>query len=417
MTLVNVLHSTKPIEVEDKIYALNKGDKTCIPDKLARAMIKRGWAAKIPKPELLGEVEGTEVKDVSKWVKGITDKQISKLKIGKKGFAVTFMDAAHVVAGKVYTPFSRSVNSDIKEAGFSCARLDNIFGTFKKGEKAQLWWKGGDKQKLLVKEAKGNLSWRHNLPTLEEAAETPNLKGIPVAAIKMDITDIRMLATLNKGKRVADKYNYVAFQYSCKKVTVYAIHEEKYTHKTEVVKLKEVEAIEGEGKGIAIYSLGYIEKVLKGSKSGSVRIEEGVHLKVAIRIGRESKAVTFVAFVEGKKLREKIAEAAAAEGCAIEIEKGRAINTPSISTTKSKEDKGYMAATGGEPEKLNKEEEAEWTLIKEGTVENRQVSEYAQGVKLEQTGSFYRIVVGDTARGYITEAEAVKRYEWLTGVW
>ena len=47
MIAVNVTHGIKPIEVEGKMYALKKGDSAFIPSKLAGAMIKRGWAAKI----------------------------------------------------------------------------------------------------------------------------------------------------------------------------------------------------------------------------------------------------------------------------------------------------------------------------------------------------------------------------------
>jgi hypothetical protein len=105
MIPVNVTHGIKPIEVEGEIYALKKGDQTYIPDKLAHAMLKRGWAARIPKPERLGEVEGAEVRDVSRWVKGISGDQINRLKIGKNGLAISFVDTMNVTAGKVYTPF------------------------------------------------------------------------------------------------------------------------------------------------------------------------------------------------------------------------------------------------------------------------------------------------------------------------
>jgi hypothetical protein len=59
----------------------------------------------------------------------------------------------------------------------------------------------------------------------------------------------------------------------------------------------------------------------------------------------------------------------------------------------------------------------EWTVIKEGTVENSQAANYKCGVKLEQNGSFFRIIVaGCYPRGYTTEAKAIEIYEWLTEV-
>jgi hypothetical protein len=404
MIPANILHSIKPIEVEGKMYALKKGDSAYIPTKLASAMIKRGWAAKMQKPERLGEVEGAEVRDVSRWVKGLTGKQINRLKIGKNGFTVSFVDTMNVTAGKVYTPFYSSDNNEIKEAGFSAGRLANIFGTFKKGEKARLWWKGGDNPNLYIKETTGNLSWRHKLPNIEEATRIPKLKKIAAAAIKMDITDIAMLATINKGKRVADKYDFVAFCYAGKTVTVYAIHEERYTVEKDIIKLKELEAIEGKGNGIAIYRLEEVAKLLKGAKRGIVRIEESVPLKVSRSIGKESKAVAFLTPVEDEDLRRLIANSA---GMAHKAED----NSP---VEKAIEKEANM-----KEEVINETVPLDyiWTVIKNGIVENCQATGYKRGVKLEQSGGFFRVTIdGYFPHGYTTEAEAIKRYEWLTEV-
>jgi hypothetical protein len=412
MIPVNILHSIKPIEVEGETYALKKGDSAFIPAKLAGAMIKRGWAQKLHKPERLGEIEGAEVRDVSRWVKGISGNQINQLKIGKNGLAVSFVDTLNVTAGKVFTPFSSSDNNEPKESGFSSVRVANIFNTFKRGEKARLWWKKGDTKKLLIKEVSGNLSWRHNLPTLEEAVKMPNLKKIQVAAIKIDIKDIAMVATINKGKRVAEKYDYVAFCYTGKKVTVYAIHEVEYSTEKIVTKLNELEAIEGEGEGIAIYQLEHITKLFKGTKKGIIRIEEDVPLKVSVSIGRNSKAVAFLTPVADKDLRAQIAADIA----------------PVDKKDWSKDNSAVEAALEKEAVKLTEELEEEeingpleykdWTIIKEGIVENSQAANYKCGVKLEQNRDFYRIIVaGCYPQGYTTKSEAVKRYEWLTRVW
>ena len=287
MIAVNVTHSIKPVEVEGKIYALKKGDSAFLPSKLAGAMIKRGWAAKMP-----------------------------------------------------------------------------------------------------------------------------NLKKIPVAAIKINIDDIASVATINKGKRVAEKYDYVAFYYSGKKVMVYAIHED-YNQKT-IAKLNELEAIEGEGEGIAIYRLEHITKLLKGAKKGIIRIEEDVPLKVSVKIGRDSKAVAFLTPVADEDLRAMVAEEA---GIVHKEEAGE-------------DNSAVEAAIEKEAEKLRNEIEEEktgiinetapkvgWTIIKEGIVENSQTIGYKRGVKLEQNDGFFRITIdGYFPHGYTTESEAVKRYEWLTEV-
>ena len=408
MIAVNVTHGIKPIEIEGEVYALKKGDSAFIPSKLAGAMIKRGWAAKIPKPERLGEVEGAEVRDVSRWVTGISGKQINKLKIGKNGLAISFVDTMNVTAGKVYTPFYSSVNNEPKEAGFSGVRLANIFSSFRKGEKARLWWKGGDKPNLYIKEVSGNLSWRHKLPNLEEVAKIPNLKNISVATIKIDIKDIALVTTINKGKRVAEKYDFVAFHYAGKKVTVYAIHEVKYSTEKIIVKLHELEAIEGKGEGIAIYQLEHITKLLKGAKKGIIRIEEDVPLKVSVGIGRESKAVAFLTPVKDKDLRAKIAE-----------ETG--IKAPTTSE-ETKEELEELSNELKEEEIVNGTapiiyEDLGWSIIKEGIVENSQATGYTRSVKLEQNGGFFRInVEGCYPRGYTKKAKAVEIYEWLTKV-
>jgi hypothetical protein len=405
MIAVNVTHGIKPIEVEGKTYALKKGDSAFIPAKLAGAMIKRGWAQKLHKPERLGEIEGAEVRDVSRWVTGISGNQINQLKIGKNGLAVSFVDTMNVTAGKVVTPFERSENKSAKETGFSSVRVTNIFNTFKKGEAVRVWWKGGENPNLYIKEVSGNLSWRHKLPNLKEAAKMPNLKKIPVAAIKMDINDIASVATINKGKRVAEKYDYVAFCYSGKKVTVYAIHEEKYSPEKTCIKLSELDAIDGDGEGIAIYQLEHITKLLKGTKKGIIRIEEDVPLKVVAGIGRNSKAVAFLAHVADEDLRAVIAEEAG-------------IKAP---TKETKEEQEELSNELKEEEIINgtapKVVDSGWDIIEDGIVENSQAANYKRSVKLEQMGTFFRIVVAEgKARGYTTKAEAVERYEWFTEV-
>jgi hypothetical protein len=413
MIAVNVTHGIKPIEVEDKIYALKKGDSAYIPTKLAGAMIKRGWASKIAKPERLGEIEGAEVRDVSRWVKGISGDQINRLKIGKNGLTISFADKMNVTAGKVYTPFYSAVNNDIKESGFSSVRVANIFNTFKKGEKARLWWKEGDNKKMYIKEVAGSLSWCHSLPNIEAAVKIPTLKKVPVAAIKIDIKDIAMVTKINKKKRVADKYGFVAFCYSDKKVTVYVIHEEKYSAEKTIVKLNELEAIEGKGEGIAIYQLEEIEKLLKGTKKGIIRIEEDVPLKVSAGICKESKAVAFLTHVSDADLRAQIAEAA---GIAHKVEVVEAIEEEAVKLIEEKEE----IKEEPQEEKINGTvplKYKDWTTIKEGIVENSQAPNYKSGVILEQNKSFFRIIVaGCYPRGYPTEAEAVEKYEWLTGL-
>jgi hypothetical protein len=413
MIAVNVTHGIKPVEVEGKTYALKKGDSAFIPSKLAGAMIKRGWAAKIPKPERLGEIEGAEVRDVSRWVKGISGEQINRLKIRKNGLAISFLDVMNVIAGKVYTPFSSSANNEQKESGFASLRVANIFSTFKKGEEARLWWKGGDNPALYIKESVGNLSWRHKLPRLEEAVKMPNLKKIPVAAIKIDINDITLVTTINKGKRVAEKYDFVAFCYSCKNVTVYAIHEEMYSTEKTIVKLNELEAIEGEGEGIAIYRLEHIQKLLKGAKKGIIRIEEDVPLKVSVGIGRGSKAVAFLTPVKCEDLRAQIAEVAG-------IRHNEETEEDNNAVEEAIEKEAEKVREELEEEEINGTAALDYkdcTIIKEGIVENSQAANYRSGVKLEQNGSFFRIIVkGCYPRGYTTKEEAVKRYEELTEV-
>jgi hypothetical protein len=413
MIAVNVTHGITPIEVEGETYALKKGEHAFIPSKLAGAMIKRGWAAEIATPERLGEVEGAEVRDVARWVKGISGKQINRLKIGKNGLTISFADKMNVTAGKVYTPFYSTANNDIKESGFSSVRVANIFNTFRKGEKARLWWKEGDNKKMYIKEVAGSLSWCHSLPNIEEAAKMPNLKKIPVAAIKIDIQDIAMVTKINKKKRVADKYGFVAFCYAGKKVTVYAIHEEMYSLEKTIIKLNELEAIEGKGEGIAIYQLEEIEKLLRGTKEGIIRIEEDVPLKVSAGIGKESKAVAFLTHVSDADLRAHIAEAA---GIAHKEEVAEAIEEEAVKLIEEKkeieEELQEEKINGTVPLKYK-----DWTVIKEGIVENSEAPNYKRGVRLEQNRSFFRIIVkGCYPHGYTTEAEAVEKYEWLTKV-
>jgi hypothetical protein len=401
MIPVNVLHGIKPIEVEGEIYALKKGDSAFIPTKLAGAMLKRGWAAKIAKPERLGEVEGAEVRDVSRWVKGISGEQINKLKIGKNGLAISFVDSTHVTAGKVFTPFYSSVNNDPKEAGFSSVRVANIFNTFRRGEKARLWWKEGDNKNLYIKEVSGNLSWRHKLPNIEEAAKMPNLKKVPVAAIKIDISGLKALKKLK-----ADK---VAFVYGGNKAAIFILDGYELTY------IGEVET-NCKSEGIAVYERAHIVKVLKGAKSGFIRVEENRAAKFVVKLGRHSKAVIFVAAIIDEDLRRRIAEEA---GIAHKEEAGE-------------DNSAVEEAIEKEAEKLSEELKEEeiinetaprvyrdlgWDIIKEGIVENSQAPNYKSGVKLEQNGSFYRISVeGCYPRGYTKEEEAVKRYEWLTEV-
>jgi hypothetical protein len=63
------------------------------------------------------------------------------------------------------------------------------------------------------------------------------------------------------------------------------------------------------------------------------------------------------------------------------------------------------------------EEQKDWTTIKEGVVENSEAPNYKSGVRLEQNKSFFRIIVaGCYPCGYLTEAAAMERYEWLTAV-
>jgi len=64
-------------------------------------------------------------------------------------------------------------------------------------------------------------------------------------------------------------------------------------------------------------------------------------------------------------------------------------------------------------------------ILRSGKVENARTSEYGRTIRLEQIGSFYRIVIEKGAdrmsaakmRGYKTEKEALKRYEWFIEVW
>ena len=201
--------------------------------------------------------------------------------------------------------------------------------------------------------------------------------------------------------------------------------------------LHSIKPIEVEGniyalkKGDSAFTLGYIEKLLKGGKKGIIRIEEDVPLKAVIHVGKNSKAVAFLVpivdegikgLVEAETTPSNFKTEEGEDNSAVEkaIEKEAVKLTKEIeaedATSTSKEDTEWTAVTGGEPEKLSKEEEG-WTIIEEGIVENRQTAEYKQGVKLEQNKTFFKIVIGTAARGYTTKAEAVKRYEWLTEVW
>lgn len=222
---------------------------------------------------------------------------------------------------------------------------------------------------------------------------------------------------LNPGDEVYTLVTHVSRSGMQRVIRVFVIREGNYNKVKETLKLKEVVATEGAGEGVVIYRLEHVEKILKGAKKGSIRIGEDVPLKVSRRIGKNSKAVAFVAHVAEEAIKAGIQEEAG-------------IKAPSTEEVKSggEDNQAVEEAIAKEAVKLTEEmkdeeingplEYKDWTVIKEGIVENSQAPNYKSGVKLEQNRSFFIIIVnGCYPQGYTSKEEAVKKYEWLTEVW
>jgi len=246
------------------------------------------------KPQWLGEVEGTELKAAAQWLRRVTD-ITGRLKITKKGYTISFRDGPNTIAGKMHIPTAVKVADGI-ETGFTADRFYNIFATFKKGEKAKLWFKGGDRGKLLVKSGNSPLKWSHGLLGIEEAMKAIDFSKIGKGAVKLNIADIVEAVKINTGRKVAEKYNFIAFVYKGVKVHVYAIREGDYNKRQEIELIKTVKAVESANiEGVAIYSIELVNNILKGVKTGIIRVEARTPLKAAIDVGKTARAVAFVA--------------------------------------------------------------------------------------------------------------------------
>jgi len=358
------------------------------------------------KPKWLCEVEGAEIKAAARWLKGIT-KDICRLRISNKGFTVTFKDGSDTTAGKMHIPAAVKL-AEAKEAGFSAGRCYNIFATFEKGEKAKLWHKGGDnQQKLLIKA--GLLKWMHVFPGIEEAIKPIDFSKIEKGTVKLKVADIIEVVKINSGRKVAEKYNYIGFAYTGHKVRVYVMRE-GYNKKEEVEMIKTVEALEsGSIEGVAIYSIELLNNILKkGIKTGSIRVGARVPLMAVIGIGKRSKAVAFVAPCIKSAWEEAIMGKASVKE---EVEVNEEV------TAKERRAKAQRAKLERDRDRVK--------VLRSGKVSNARTSEYGRGIRLEQIGSFYRIVIEKGADrmsyakmvGYEREEEALKRYEWFMEVW
>jgi DNA repair protein RadC len=240
-------------------------------------------------------IEGAEVRDALKWVKHITEDDINRMKIGRTGFLFSFIDSQHVIAGKVFIPSTGELWHSEKEVGFNCKRLLNAFSIFKRRDKTELYI---NENRLFLKN--GGLKWRYDMEEVEQAAKI-DFSNIPTPSIRINIRDILPLKSINKGKKVSEKLELVGFKYGGGKATMFVSDSAGNNR----IDLGEV-ATEGEGEGIALYNLVFLEKLLKNAKSGFMRIEEGKALKLNVYTGKATKAVLYLAPLLNSDLTEEI---------------------------------------------------------------------------------------------------------------
>ena len=240
-------------------------------------------------------IEGAEVRDATKWLKGILGTDINKMKIGRTGFLLSFVDPTHVIAGKVFIPSTTQLWHSEKEVGFNCERLFKAFSIFKRRDKTELYIK---EDRLFLKN--GALKWRYNMEGVE-LAQKIDFSQIPSPAIAMNLKDVLVLKSINKGKKASEKQKIVAFKYGGGKATMYVAD----GYGNNIITLAEINA-EGPGEGVALYNLPLLEKLLKDAKAGFVRIEEGKPIKLNIRTGKKTRALLYLAPYPNEELREEI---------------------------------------------------------------------------------------------------------------
>ena len=224
-------------------------------------------------------IEGAEVRDATKWLKGILGDSINRMKIAKTGFLFSFVDHPHVIAGKVFVPSTTELWHSEKEVGFNCERLHNAFSIFKRGDKTELYVKG---ERLFLKN--GALKWRYNMEDVEQAQKV-DFSKMPTPGITLKLEDVLQLKAINKGRRASEKQKVVAFKYGKGKATIYAGD----AYGNNIITLAEIDA-EGPGEGVALYDLLQLEKLLKDAKAGLVRIEEDKPIKLNLRTGKKTRA-------------------------------------------------------------------------------------------------------------------------------
>lgn len=217
------------------------------------------------------------------------------MKIGRKGFLFSFIDNQHIIAGKVFIPSTDELWHSEKKVGFNCERLYNAFSIFKRKDKTELYVNGNQ---LFLKS--GALKWRYDTEDIEQA-EKVDFSKIPTPTIRINIKDILPVKQINKGIRASDKKGILGFKYGGGKAILF-VADSIGKDRIDIGKV----ATEGEGEGIALYNLLFLEKILKDAKTGFMRIEENKAAKLNIYTGKVTKALLYLAPLMNSDLAEEV---------------------------------------------------------------------------------------------------------------
>ena len=307
MIELDILHSIKPIEVEGGIYSPHKGEEgVTVPDKLGKAMIKRGWAKKAHVTYC--KVKGAELKAVAQWLKNTLT--ISGSRIGDNGITTHFVDATNIYGGKVFTPAEWISRKDKCVFAFDSHRLTKCLWTCKKGEEINIRIRPST---LDIRDKDGR-QWTHKLPTKEEMKYIKDIKKIKTGSIKCFFSKEQLKTLKNaiaeavkEGKGDYTNYEDIVFLTEGKDVVVY-IH-----GFGDIKRVYCVYTGDERGESVAVYSLDMFLEVLKGvkprGKTEGLKLiyDEDKALKATFKIGASTAVVYIVGKIEER--REEVRKA------------------------------------------------------------------------------------------------------------
>lgn len=292
---VDIIRGIKAIEIEGALYAPQKGEEGVnLPDKLGKAMIKRGWAKKAPVTHC--KVKGAELKAAAQWIKGTGN--ISGAKIGKTHINTYFRDETFVWGGKVSTPLVEGTEHT-KVIAFDSNRLTRCLWTCKKGEDVDIKIRPSTLE-ILDKDGR---QWLHTLPPKEEMSYIGKTK-IKIGSIKLFIEKARVVnlkkaivEAVKEGK--ADytdhtTYTDIALVTEGKNVNIFL-----YGY-GDIKKVYCVYTGDIRGESVAVYPLSAFMTVLKGVKARGkteglkLVYDEATALKATFSIG-SSRALVYIA--------------------------------------------------------------------------------------------------------------------------